>query len=240
MDLRWQMAMFTMRVRRFLKNTRKKLTINGIETINFDKFKVECYNYHKRGHFARECKALRNQDNKNKESSRRSVPVETSTSIALVSCDGLSGYDWSDQTKEGPNYTLMAFSSSNSGLEVSNNSICSKSCLEIVELPKSQNKQLIKDLKKFELMFLGYKTEEPKVVRKYDNAPSIKEWLSDNEKEDVSKPKIEKKTVRPSIVKIESVKSKQQQKLLGKLLNKLSNIAKTLTVQEAIKEIGTI
>ncbi|GKC44034.1 hypothetical protein Tco_1061756 [Tanacetum coccineum] len=37
--------------------------------------------------------APRNQDNKNKESSRRSVPVETSTSTALVSCDGLGGYD---------------------------------------------------------------------------------------------------------------------------------------------------
>ncbi|GKE78212.1 ribonuclease H-like domain-containing protein, partial [Tanacetum coccineum] len=66
------------------------------ETIGFDKSKVECYNYHKRGHFVRECKALRNQDNKNKESSRRSAPVETTTSTALVSCDGLSGYDWSD------------------------------------------------------------------------------------------------------------------------------------------------
>ncbi|GKA26634.1 ribonuclease H-like domain-containing protein [Tanacetum coccineum] len=65
------------------------LNINGNETIGFDKSKVECYNFHKRGHFARECRALRNQDNKNKESSRRSVPVETSTSIALVSCDGL-------------------------------------------------------------------------------------------------------------------------------------------------------
>nr|GEU94692.1 ribonuclease H-like domain-containing protein [Tanacetum cinerariifolium] len=53
MDLRWQMAMLTMRARR-------------------------------------ECKALRNQDNKNKESSRRSVPVEKSTSIALVSCDGVT------------------------------------------------------------------------------------------------------------------------------------------------------
>ncbi|GJS57975.1 hypothetical protein Tco_0652759 [Tanacetum coccineum] len=40
-------------------------------------------------------RAPRNQDNK-KESSKRSVPVETSTSIALVSCDGLGGYDWSD------------------------------------------------------------------------------------------------------------------------------------------------
>ncbi|GJT70355.1 hypothetical protein Tco_1029641 [Tanacetum coccineum] len=55
--------------------------------------RLEYYNCHKRGHFAREYVAPRNQDNKNKESSRRSVPVETSTSIALVSCDGLGGYD---------------------------------------------------------------------------------------------------------------------------------------------------
>ncbi|GKA20054.1 hypothetical protein Tco_0699969, partial [Tanacetum coccineum] len=82
--------------------------------------------------------------------------------------------------------------------------------------------------------------EEPKVVRKYDDAPSIEEWVSDDEEEDVSQPKTEKKIVRPSIVKKEFFKSKQQQKLLGKLLNKLSNIGKTLTVQEAIKEIGTI
>nr|GEX18783.1 hypothetical protein [Tanacetum cinerariifolium] len=87
-DLRWQMAMLTMRARRFLKNTGRKLTINGNKTISFDKSKVACYNYHKRGHFARECRAPRNQDNKNKESSRKSVSVETSTSTALVSCDG--------------------------------------------------------------------------------------------------------------------------------------------------------
>ncbi|GJT32590.1 hypothetical protein Tco_0923009 [Tanacetum coccineum] len=49
-DLRWQMAMLTMRSRRFLKNTRRKVTINDNETIRFDKSKVECYNCHKRGH----------------------------------------------------------------------------------------------------------------------------------------------------------------------------------------------
>ncbi|GJY81973.1 uncharacterized mitochondrial protein-like protein [Tanacetum coccineum] len=100
MDLRWQMAMLTIRERKFLKNTGIKLTVNGNETISFDKSKVECYNCHKRGHFAKECRAPRNQDNKNKESSRRSVPVETSTSTAFVSCDGLGRYDWSDQDQE--------------------------------------------------------------------------------------------------------------------------------------------
>ncbi|GJW05152.1 retrovirus-related pol polyprotein from transposon TNT 1-94 [Tanacetum coccineum] len=351
MDLRWQMAMLTMRARRFLKNTGRKLTVNGNETIGFDKSKVECYNCHKRGHFARECRAPRNQDNKNKESSRRSVPVETSTSTALVSCDGLGGYDWSDQAEEGPNYALMAFSSSSPDSEVSNDSICSKSCLETIELLKSQNDQLLKDLKKSELMVLGYKTglesveeklevykanesiylqdikglkfeihigeitirelrkkleivqkekdgiqlnvdkfehaskslnkliecqivdnckkglgyenynavsppytgnfmpptpdlsftgldkfvnepvvknykamsseEEPKVVRKYDAALSIKEWVSDDEEEDVSQPKTEKKTLRPSIVKKEFVKSKQQEKTARKTIKQV-------------------
>nr|GEW28290.1 hypothetical protein [Tanacetum cinerariifolium] len=115
--------MLNMRATRFLKKTERKLTVNGNKTISFDKSNVECYNCHKRGHFARECRASRNQDYKNKESSRRSVHVETSTSI-----------------------------------EVSNDFTCSKSCLETVKLLKSKNDQLVKDLKKSELMVLGYKS----------------------------------------------------------------------------------
>ncbi|GJT75844.1 hypothetical protein Tco_1042569 [Tanacetum coccineum] len=53
--------------------------------------------------------------------------------------------------------------------------------------------------------------EEPKVVRKCDDDPKIKEWVLDDEEENVSQPKIIKKTVRPSIVKKEFVKSKQQE-----------------------------
>nr|GFA97204.1 ribonuclease H-like domain-containing protein [Tanacetum cinerariifolium] len=96
-DLKWQKAMLTMKAKRFLKNTRRKLNLNGNETVAFDKTKVECYNYHKRGHFARECRA---QDNSNRESIRRNVPFETTNSLALVSCDGLGGYYWSDQAEE--------------------------------------------------------------------------------------------------------------------------------------------
>nr|GEX17271.1 hypothetical protein [Tanacetum cinerariifolium] len=112
MDLKWQMAMLTMRDKRFLKNTGRKLNLNGNENVAFDKTKVECYNFHKRGHFARECRAPRAQDNRNRESIRRNILVETTNSLALVSCDGLRSYDWSDQAKEGPNYAIMAYSTS--------------------------------------------------------------------------------------------------------------------------------
>ncbi|GJT52066.1 hypothetical protein Tco_0978223, partial [Tanacetum coccineum] len=171
MDLRWQMAMLTMRARR-----------------------------------ARSA----HQNNKNKESSRRSVPMETSTSTALVSCDGLGGYDWSDQAEEGPNYALMAYSSSSSDSEVSNDSNCLKSCMETVKLLKSQNDKLLRDLEKSSLMVLGYTTVPPptqsdeevsKVVRKSDDSPIIEDWVSDSEEENVSQTKTEKKRVKPSIVK---------------------------------------
>ncbi|GKD12251.1 hypothetical protein Tco_1196658 [Tanacetum coccineum] len=40
-DLRWQMAMLTMRARRFLKNTGRKLTVNGNETINKEEVTID-------------------------------------------------------------------------------------------------------------------------------------------------------------------------------------------------------
>nr|GEY83443.1 hypothetical protein [Tanacetum cinerariifolium] len=83
-DLKWQMTMLTMRARR-------------------------------KGHFARECRSPK--DSRRTvvaEPQRRNVPVETSTSNALVSqCDGTGTYDWSYQVEEEPtNFALIAFSSS--------------------------------------------------------------------------------------------------------------------------------
>nr|GEV76791.1 retrovirus-related Pol polyprotein from transposon TNT 1-94 [Tanacetum cinerariifolium] len=96
-----------------------KTKIRNIRSIGFDKSKVECYNCHKKRHIARECRAPRSQDTKHKESTRRIVPVETPASAALVSCDGLRGYDWSDQAEEGPtNFALMAYSSTSFNYEI--------------------------------------------------------------------------------------------------------------------------
>ncbi|GJZ57890.1 putative ribonuclease H-like domain-containing protein [Tanacetum coccineum] len=163
MDLRWNIAMLTMRARRFLKNTGRKLDMANKEIIGFDKSKVECFNCHKRGHFARECRAPRNQDSRNREPTRRTVPVEETTSNALVSqCDGF-GYDWSDQAEEGPtNFALMAYSSTSSSSstnsEVSNDSNCCSSCLECVKDLKEQNEQLVKDLRTARISVVSYKT----------------------------------------------------------------------------------
>ncbi|GJY81565.1 putative ribonuclease H-like domain-containing protein [Tanacetum coccineum] len=108
MDLKWNINMLTIRARRFLKNTGRKLDMANKERIGFDKSKVECFNCHKRGHFARE----------------------------LSQCDGF-GYDWSDQAEEGlTNFDLMAYSltssTSSTHSEVSNDS----NYLDITELKR--------------------------------------------------------------------------------------------------------
>ncbi|GKA60264.1 ribonuclease H-like domain-containing protein [Tanacetum coccineum] len=248
------MAILTMRARIFLKNTRRKLTVNGNKTIGFDKSKVECYNFHKKGHFARECRAPRNQENRNKENTRRVVPVEITTSNALVSFDD-SGYDWSDQAEEGStNFALMAYSFTSSNSEVSTDSNCLESVearLLVYKKNESVYEEDVKVLKclgynvvpppyignfmppKPDLSFSGIEefTSEPivikpivekskaksseakpKVVRKNNGAPIIEDWVSNNKEDDVPQTKIEKKTFKPSFVKIEFVKPKQQEK----------------------------
>ncbi|GJR24927.1 ribonuclease H-like domain-containing protein [Tanacetum coccineum] len=62
---------------------------NGLKS-GFDKLKVECFNCHKHGHFARECRFLRNQEFKGRENNTRTIAVETPTQNALIAQDGMN------------------------------------------------------------------------------------------------------------------------------------------------------
>nr|GEZ92083.1 hypothetical protein [Tanacetum cinerariifolium] len=96
MNLRWQMAMLTMRARRFLQKTRRNLGDNRVTSMGFDMSKVECYNCQRKGHFARECRSPKD--------SRRSGATEPQRRTAL-----------SYQTEEEPaNFALIAITSSSS------------------------------------------------------------------------------------------------------------------------------
>ncbi|GKD23465.1 hypothetical protein Tco_1225168, partial [Tanacetum coccineum] len=144
MDLKWQMAMLTMRARIFLNKTRRKINANGSETLGFNKSKRTC---------KEECDSGNNRDK------------------ALVAQDGL-GYDWSDQDEEGPtNFALMAYTSSGSSSSSSSDSevsTCSKACLKSYETLKEHYDNLTKDFNKSQLNLGAYKAGLESVEARLD------------------------------------------------------------------------
>nr|GEU48340.1 copia protein [Tanacetum cinerariifolium] len=135
MDLKWQMVMLTMRARRFLQRTGRNLGANGTASIGFDMSKVECYNCHRRGHFAREC--MSHMDTRNKDTQRRTVPAD----------------------EEPTNYALMAFTSSNSSNSDNEVAPFTKACSKAYATLQSHYDKLTVNLRKSQFDVLSYKTD---------------------------------------------------------------------------------
>ncbi|GJU26954.1 ribonuclease H-like domain-containing protein [Tanacetum coccineum] len=109
---------------------RRNIDFKEKRPVSLDKSKIECYNCHRKGHFARECRSGRSQGRR-PYGDRSNAQTTESSSQALVAQDGLGGYDWSNDFEVEPvNYALMAISSSNSSSS-SDSEVqkCSK-CLE--------------------------------------------------------------------------------------------------------------
>ncbi|GKB44547.1 ribonuclease H-like domain-containing protein, partial [Tanacetum coccineum] len=84
MDLKWQLALLSMRARRYYQRTGMKITINGSDTAGYDKSKVECFNCHKMGHFEKEYRGPRNQENRLRNQDNSIVHKEVPTNLALM------------------------------------------------------------------------------------------------------------------------------------------------------------
>nr|GEZ24360.1 hypothetical protein [Tanacetum cinerariifolium] len=172
MDIKWSMALLSIRADKFWKRTEKKISIQGSYVAGFDKSKVECFNCYKMGHFPRECRAPRSQEKGRKENYRQGSKAEEKTPKALMAIDGV-GWDWSYMANKGEDHALVANAKAptefalmaNTESKIYDNSLCSNDC-------KKNNDSLnskIKDL-------TGYNVVPPPAVDLYLSPKKDLSW----------------------------------------------------------------
>ncbi|GKE21687.1 hypothetical protein Tco_1433199 [Tanacetum coccineum] len=127
MDLKWQVAMISMRLKKFYKKTGRKLQFDAKEPVGFEKTKIQCFNW--------------NTGYKAKDNGRRLGKQEEPK--ALVTLDG-DGVDWTSHSEdEQENFALMAYSNSGSDTEViSCSTECKESYAKLKNLYDEQREQL--------------------------------------------------------------------------------------------------
>ncbi|GJS69954.1 putative ribonuclease H-like domain-containing protein [Tanacetum coccineum] len=113
LTIRWQVAMIIARIRTFMRKTEDPLTLKPKEwdtLITFDKSKIECFNCQKLGHFARECRFAKYQENRaNGHKEKKIVAIEDSNSKALVATDNNEEIDWTKEFDAEPvTFAMMA------------------------------------------------------------------------------------------------------------------------------------
>nr|GEZ53627.1 hypothetical protein [Tanacetum cinerariifolium] len=131
------MALLSMRADKFWKRIGKKISIQASDVSGFDKSKVECFNCHKMGYFARECRAPRSQDRGRRDNFRQGSKAKEQAPKALMAIDGV-GWDWSYMANDGEDHALVADEKAPTGFalmantsterKVFDNCLCSKDC----------------------------------------------------------------------------------------------------------------
>ncbi|GJZ50229.1 ribonuclease H-like domain-containing protein [Tanacetum coccineum] len=140
--------------RRFIKRTGKKLDING-QRVGFDKSKVECFNCHKHGHFARECRFPRNSEKQRKFSSSDSVEI-----LVLKNSKKLMKFPYPRK----PDLMFL-------------DEIVESESLDVTTIISPNNAKTVENKG-------GSNTVESNAVRLNNtSAPIIEDWISDDESE---------------------------------------------------------
>ncbi|GJV99775.1 putative ribonuclease H-like domain-containing protein [Tanacetum coccineum] len=98
LDIKWQMAMLSVRINRFEKKAGRKMKFNNKDAARFDKKKVKYYKCSELGHFARECTGKK-LDSKARYSSFKLKELDKiEEPKALLSVDSM--LNWSDHEGE--------------------------------------------------------------------------------------------------------------------------------------------